>query len=57
MPLTSIGGVGTGYITPFNYVPSPVVMEVKINYDFTPTVEANFDFQGVFDYKISLDGQ
>ena len=48
MPGTSIGNLFSDYDTSyFNDIVFPVVMEVKVNEDFTPTIEANFDFMGV----------
>lgn len=60
MPLTFIGsqsGSDFNYtMDPFNEIIEPIIMTVKINQDFTPTIKGNTDFEGWVDFKISLAG-
>ena len=60
MPLTFIGSQSgsknNSTMDPFNEIIEPVIMTVKINEDFTPTIKGDTDFEGWADFKISLDG-
>ena len=56
MPLTYTGeDADTTNQSPFNNIVFPIDMVVTINENFTPTVKANTDFNGWYDFKISLD--
>jgi len=55
MPLTYIGSdPDNTNVSPFNELVFRMIFTVTISDDFTPTVKANTDFNGWYDFKISL---
>jgi hypothetical protein len=56
MPLTYTGDAANSTPTsPFNNIMFPIDMVVTISENFTPTIKGNTDFNGWYDFKISLN--